>query len=181
MTSPLHALTHIPPSKATVDFEELYQEHFAFVWRCLRALGVSEANLDDVCQEVFLVVHRRLADYRGEGKPRTWVYGILRNVASNHRRTLRRRGENGALEQEPQSEGSGPLDRVLLQEDAAFLEAFLESVTAAKREVFALALIEQLSIPEVAEILGVPVNTAYTRLRNVRLDFQRALAQRSRG
>ena len=60
------------------------------------------------------------------------------------------------------------------------MQRFLHDVSEIKRDVFVLALIEQMSMPEVAQALGVPLNTAYTRLRDVRLEFQRAL-QRQRG
>ncbi|HEY3498366.1 MAG TPA: sigma-70 family RNA polymerase sigma factor, partial [Polyangiaceae bacterium] len=65
----------------TCDFAGTYREHFPFVWRCLRGLGVREAALDDAAQDVFVIVHRRLRDFRGESSLRTWLYGVVRNVA----------------------------------------------------------------------------------------------------
>ena len=75
-----HLDAHVPNTSET-SFRGVYTEHFPFVWRCLRGLGVAEAALDDVAQEVFLIVHRRLAEFRGDASLRTWLYAIVRNVA----------------------------------------------------------------------------------------------------
>jgi RNA polymerase sigma-70 factor (ECF subfamily) len=166
-----------PEAAQRREFEALYAEQFGFVWRCLRGLGVHEAMLDDAAQEVFLVVHRRLSEFRGESSVRTWLYAIVRNVASNQRRSVRRRGEQAALPPELHSSGPTPLERMQDQQAAAFVARFLSGIGERKRDVFVLALLEQMSVPDVAETLGIPLNTAYTRLRDVRLEFRRALAR----
>src|SRR5687768_12204599 len=74
------------------DFDEVYAENFPFVWRCLRALGVPQALLDDATQDVFVVVHRQLDAFEGRSSVRTWLYGIARKVAFNHRRRQQRKG-----------------------------------------------------------------------------------------
>ena len=165
---------------APSTFESAYADLFPFVWRCLRGLGVPDAGLDDAAQEVFIVVHRRLAEFRGTSTLRTWVYGIVRNIASNQRRALRRRGATAALDERLPSLAATPIEAAQDAEAAAFVQLFLESLEPKKRDVFLLALMEEMSIPEVAEALSIPLNTAYTRLRLVRADFQRALAQRER-
>jgi RNA polymerase sigma-70 factor (ECF subfamily) len=157
------------------DFETTYAAYFGFVWRCLRGLGVHEAALDDAAQDVFMVVHRRLRDFRGESSLRTWLYGIVRNVAANQRRSQRRHPAGLPLDSEAPSSAPGPHERLAERECAAFVQAFAAELDESKREIFVLALLEELSIPEVAETLQIPVNTAYTRLRSVRHDFQRAL------
>ena len=159
----------------------IYARHFAFVWRCLRALGVPPEGLDDAAQDVFLVVHRRLSTFRGESALRSWLFGITRNVGLNRRRGNQRgAGRQEPLADEPPSTGPGPLERAQDAEAAAFVERFLATVGDKKRDVFLLAILEEMSIPEVAEALSIPLNTAYTRLRGVRADFQQAL-QRRRG
>src|SRR5689334_15556044 len=72
-------------------FEKLYRLHFDFVWRCARAFGSTPQEVDDVVQDVFLVVQRRLADLRDETMARSWVYGITRRVVHAHRRRRSRR------------------------------------------------------------------------------------------
>jgi len=78
-------------SSPPASFEELYREYFAFTWRALQALGVSRDVLDDAAQEVWVVVHRRLAGFEGRSKAKTWLFGIAVNVARNQRRHARRR------------------------------------------------------------------------------------------
>jgi len=162
-----------PPAPAE-DFDTLYDSYFGFVWRCLRGLGVAASALDDATQDVFLVVHRRLPTFRAESSVRTWLYGIVRNVASNHRRSRRRRPDPVLLEVELPSRRLGPEDAFAEQESLRFVQQFLEGLSQPKRELFVLALLEQLSIQEVADILGIPLNTAYTRLRSLRQEFVRA-------
>lgn len=168
-----------PDPRLERDFSALYAEHFAFVWRCLRSLGVAANLLDDAAQEVFLTVHRRLPDFRGDSSPRTWIYGILRNVAANYRRSVRRRGSETALLADMTSPAKGPLDSLQDRRAAEFLEQFISRLDAKRREVFLLSVFEEMPMPEVAAALEIPLNTAYTRLRASRLEFQRALARRS--
>jgi RNA polymerase sigma-70 factor, ECF subfamily len=156
------------------DLEAVYDAYFSFVWRCLSGLGVSESALDDATQDVFVVVHRKLSSFRGESSLRTWLYGIVRNVAANHRRSQRRRPNLQSLLVEPPSARPGPEDSLAEREALHFVEQFLAGLSEAKRELFVLALLEELSVPEIAEMLGIPLNTAYTRLRSLRQDFMRA-------
>src|SRR5262245_16282732 len=80
-----------PAIDEPVAFDAVYDACFDFVWRNARRLGVPDAQLDDAVQEVFLVVHRRLADFEGRSSIKTWVFGILLKVAADHRRALRRK------------------------------------------------------------------------------------------
>src|SRR4051794_16597314 len=72
-------------------FEEVYEEHFSFVWRAARRLGAPAAAVDDVVQEVFLVVHRRLPEFAGRSSLKTWLFAIVLRVVRDHRRSLRRK------------------------------------------------------------------------------------------
>lgn len=161
------------------DFRELYAQHFQFVWRCLRSLGAPSDELEDAVQDVFVIVHRRLPEFRGESSIRTWLYGIVRRVAANRRRGDRSRAL-GPVPSELASPGPGPLECAADREAAEFVQEFLARTGHKKREVFMLAVLEQMTVPEVAAALSIPLNTAYTRLRDVRIDFQRE-AQRRRG
>jgi RNA polymerase sigma-70 factor, ECF subfamily len=167
------------PGSDEPSFDEVYEAHCPFVWRCLRALGVAETALDDAVQDVFLVVHRQLAGFRGQSTLRTWLFGILRKVAYNHRRASHRqvvRRENLVRQSPPAS--SGPLESAQDAEAAAFVQKFLAGLDDRKRGVFILSMLEEMSMPEVATALAIPLNTAYTRLRRARADFQRALDER---
>jgi RNA polymerase sigma-70 factor (ECF subfamily) len=167
-----------PPTANARDFEALYAQHFVFVWRCLRALGVPADALDDAAQDVFVVAHRRLSEFRGDSSVRTWLYAILRNVAANLRRSRSRRGHPHELPSELQAPGPSPLERAQDREAALFVGEFLARLSDKKRELFVLALLEEMSMPEVAHALAIPLNTAYTRLRSLRLELQRALARK---
>jgi RNA polymerase sigma-70 factor (ECF subfamily) len=157
-------------------FEDVYAQHVAFVWRCLRGLGVPHAALDDATQDVFLAVHRQLAQFRGEASIRTWIYGIARRVASNHRRSDRRKlAPLEPLQPDAMSPDPGPLQRAADAQAASFVEQFMSKLDTKKREVFLLAMVEEMTIPEVATALSIPLNTAYSRLRRARAEFQRAL------
>jgi RNA polymerase sigma-70 factor (ECF subfamily) len=165
------------------SFDDIYGRHFPFVWRCLRSLGVPRAALDDAAQEVFLVVHRRLPEFAGHSTIRTWLFGIVRRVAFNQRRATQRRLAHEA-ERQSQADTThvpvqpGPLDSVANAEAAAFIERFMANLPDRQREVFVLVMIEGMSVPDVAEALSIPLNTAYTRLRSARADLRRAMAER---
>lgn len=165
--------------RPTMDFSTVYANEFGFVWRCLRALGVPAADLDDATQEVFMILHRRLASLSEPETVRGWIYGVVRNVAANHKRGARRKAASAtALEREPTAHTATPLDNALVQEAANSLQEFLQQLDADKREVFVLAELEEWTIPQVAKVIEVPVNTAYTRLRSARLEFERFLTMK---
>src|SRR5262245_13172298 len=71
-----------------LSVQEIFNAHARYLWRALIGLGVPERDADDACQEVFLVVHRRLADI-DPGTLKSWLYGVCLRVASGHRRKLR--------------------------------------------------------------------------------------------
>jgi len=173
------SLLHTESSPKGSQFDAVYEQYFSFTWRCLRSLGVPPAQLDDAAQEVFLVVHRRLGTFEGSSSFRSWLFGIVRHVAFNQRRMVKRKtGRCEPLDSNLRSSAPSPHESAEATEAAAFIEQFLDGLEQKKREVFALAVLEELSIPEVSEALGIPLNTAYTRLRRAREDFRRALEQR---
>lgn len=157
-------------------FREIFDALAPYVWRTLRRLGVHDADVDDMCQEVFVVVHRRLADFSGTSSVRTWVYGIALRVASQHRRGARNRRED-ITSSVP--EASLPA----LQEDAVHREELLGRLARAldrldehRRTVFVLYELEEMTMKEVAEVLGCPLQTAYSRLHAARAIVRDAFA-----
>jgi len=161
-------------------FNEIYDRHFSFVWRCLRGLGIPAAALDDAAQDVFLVVHRQLAAFRGDSSARTWLFGITRNVAGNHlRRARRKQAPLEPLVEDPAHPAPGPHEHAEDAQAAAFVADFLAGLDAKKRELFILSVLEEMTMPEVAAALSIPLNTAYTRLRRVRAAFEAALGRLS--
>jgi RNA polymerase sigma-70 factor (ECF subfamily) len=161
---------------AATLFDRLYAEHVAFVFRTLRQLGVPESTLEDAVQNVFIVVHRKLGEFEGRASLRTWLFRIVRRVASDARRSMRRRGGTEPIDEAMVDDGARLPDGEAERNEAARrLAQILETLDDEKRAVFVLAEIESMSAPEIAEALGVNVNTVASRLRAARQAFERAL------
>lgn len=160
-------------------FDVVYDELFEFVWRSARRLGVHEASVDDVTQDVFLVVHRRLDEFEGRSSVKTWLFGITLRVVADWRRTKRRKGGLLELPAEDRlpSSATGPDAALEREESARLLQSLLEQLADDKREVFVMVELEELSAPEVAAVLAIPLNTVYSRLRVAREEFERALSR----
>lgn len=168
-----------PPMSAAMErFDALYEEHFDFVWRSLRRLGIPESQVDDCGQEVWITAYRRLGDFEGRSSARTWLFGIALNVARNARRTVRRKGGADELdEQRHAHQGPTPETAAERSDARRTLERLLDTLDDDRRAVFVLAELEQMTAPEIAEALGVNVNTVASRLRAAREDFERAAAR----
>jgi RNA polymerase sigma-70 factor, ECF subfamily len=164
----------------TLDFEGVYADHFAFVWRSVRRLGVPESAAEDVAQEVFVIVHRRLDTYEGRASVRAWLFGIVRGVVTNYRRTQRRArafaDKERAEAEEPVSDWQ-PEERAEKAEAVRILYAVLAAMDEDKREVFVLAELEQMPASEIAEALGIALNTVSSRLRAARAAFKEAASR----
>jgi RNA polymerase sigma-70 factor, ECF subfamily len=157
--------------------QEVYARHSGFVWRIVRRMGVPEHGVEDVMHEVFLVVHRRLPEYDGRVAMTTWLYQLSRGVVSNQRRSWAREQRRLALVDAKPAPAPDPEAQTGQGQAAAFVRAFLEQLDPDKREVFELAELEGLPMPEVAELVGINLNTAYSRLRAARQLFQRAVTR----
>jgi RNA polymerase sigma-70 factor (ECF subfamily) len=164
----------------SLDFGAVYQEHFDLVWRTLRRYGVPEASLDDAVQDAFLVVHTRLASFEGRSSLRTWIFGIARRVARDHRPSARAHAEAvGAetLEALPDVDAKSPLATLEAVEGARLLESLLSSLAPEKREAFILVELEQMTVLEAGQALGVNSNTMSSRVRAARREIEQALAR----
>jgi RNA polymerase sigma-70 factor (ECF subfamily) len=152
---------------ATPPFAEIFREHARYLWRALLGLGVRPGDVDDACQEVFLIVHRRLPDFDGRAL-RSWLYAICLRVASEYRRSARVRREV-SVDRLPESQASGgQVEAVHAGELGEHLLASLDRLDEEKREAFVLYEIEELPLREVAAALGCPLQTAYSRLQAAR-------------
>lgn len=156
-------------------FDDVYRAHFSFAWRSAKRLGVRDEALDDVVQEVFMVVHRRLDSFEGRSTLRTWLFGITARVVRDHRRTVKRRQTEGGVD--PDTLASPAAGGAESAEAVRVLHAILDELDDDRREVFVMAELEQAPVPEIAEALGINLNTAYSRLRAARQDFEQALAR----
>lgn len=176
MPSVAHAHAHaLAPAAAAAapSFDEVYATHVAFVWRVLRTFGLAGAQLEDAVQDVFLVVHRRLPEWEGRAAIATWLFAIARRVASSHRR---RAGDDRTCELADEPVGHDDTFAAMSRaQAAATVFHVLQQLDEDKRTVFALVELEQLSVPEVARMLDLNLNTAYSRLRLARHAFELAV------
>ncbi len=190
MGAPVHAAALSEPSLGTGErsachptFAQLYEEHFSFAWRTARRLGAPEANLDDVVQEN---LHGRLSkasELRGEI--------VNQDLGVRNRPQCRARPSTDASGEAPTrlwpgvgtdpdglSNGLGSeCERLTQAEAVRLVDRWLEALDDDKREVFVLAELEQMSAPEIARALGIPVNTVYSRLRLARQEFASVAAR----
>jgi len=162
-----------------MTFDDLYEQHFEFVWRTLRRLGVPAPDLADVSQEVFLVVHRRLADFEERSKVTTWLFRISARAARDRRRKAHVRREvsgEDVLDEsvDPAGDPSGALERA---DERALLERALTALDEPQREVFAAFELEGMSGQAIADALEIPLGTVYSRLRLGRERFRHVLAR----
>ena len=163
------------------DFAEVYRSYFSFVWSCTTRLGVSENELDDVVQEIFVVIHARLHSLEQPESIRSWIYGIARRTASTYRRAKRARLANAsALDSESEvqyPQPPSPLELAEKSDQVRLLWSLLNKLDPPKREVFVLAELDEMTVPEIALAIEVPVNTVYSRLRIARQELEEALAR----
>jgi RNA polymerase sigma factor (sigma-70 family) len=165
-----------PGGPGPSSFAEAFRRHYALVHRMLRVYGVDEALLDDATQDVFIVVHRRWDDYDGSTAFRSWLIGIVRRVASDYRRAGRRL--RGRLERlDPPPAPASVETRLAQREELERVDAFIAQLGTRHREVFVLAELEDLTAPEIAETLGIKLNTVYSRLRVARDRFRAMMAR----
>jgi RNA polymerase sigma-70 factor (ECF subfamily) len=164
-------------------FDQVYAAYFPFVWRSVRRLGICHAT-DDVVQEIFVVVHRRLPTFEGRASVKTWLFRIALRVVRDHRRMQRRREPHTRSPDcaaDPESVSADPTARpdevAAKTEGWRTLHALLDSLDDEKREVFVLAELEQMTAPEIAEATGEKLNTVYSRLRLARQAFEEAVAR----
>jgi RNA polymerase sigma-70 factor (ECF subfamily) len=169
--------------RTAVSFETMAEQNLDFVFRCLRRSGLDEATSDDAVQQVFVIASQKLASIE-PGKEKAFLYGAARNVAAQHRRAHARRAEVEYVEPSEHDDGtgvsaSGPtLDELLDQRRAReLLDEVLASLPDLLRDVFVLSEVEELSAPEVAACLEIPVGTVASRLARAREAFDQALAR----
>jgi RNA polymerase sigma-70 factor (ECF subfamily) len=165
-----------PGGETRPEFREVYAQYFDFVWRGAAHRGVPRAALDDVAQEVFIVVDRKLPEFEGRSSLRAWIAGIVRRVVADY---VRKRGNQPAgdetLEREP---AAAPVTEQLERREAMeLLDILLDKMAPEQRETFLLFELEELSGAEIAELTGTNENTVWSRLRAARRIFQEGVTR----
>jgi len=174
--------TAVPLQAIELSFRAIYRKYFEFVWSSARRCGVTPDAMDDVVQEVFIVIHAKLASLDRPEALRNWIYGVVRRIASNHRRALRTQSAAGIVlgcyGETAESPEPTPFEHLKANAERRMLASLLNELDQPKRDVFALVELDEVTVPEAAGILEIPLNTAYSRLRAARQAFEAAVVRR---
>jgi len=169
------------PAVPSVDFRAVYDANFGYIWTVLRRLGVYERELEDAVHDVFIVFHRRLADFDASRPVKPWLCGIAARTASDFRRRARVRYETATAEPEAIDNDHSPERGVETRRARALVHRALAELTWERRVMIVLCDIEGHSVPALEDVLDVPLNTLYSRLRLARRDFAKAVQALSGG
>jgi RNA polymerase sigma-70 factor, ECF subfamily len=161
------------PNAPPLDFRAVYRDEFKFVWRGVQRLGARDAEVEDRVQDVFAVVVRRLHTFDRSRSLRLWLYGIIYRVMLDHHRKRSNHEEPvGTLPQ--QLSDDSPAVTAERTQGLSIAREIINSLDLDRRVVLVMADLEEMPVPEIAEVLEIPLNTAYSRLRLARRDFEAA-------
>jgi RNA polymerase sigma-70 factor (ECF subfamily) len=163
---------------APLEFRAIYERWFGEVSRWIRAMGGPEAEREDLVQDVFLIVHRRLPDFDGSNLA-GWLYQIARHRVRDFRRLLwvRHLFFGGVPPSDNLTHsGPSPAESLETREKRMLLERLLGKLNESERAALILFEIDGYSGEEIAELEGVPVNTVWARIHRARKKLNAALA-----
>jgi RNA polymerase sigma-70 factor, ECF subfamily len=152
---------------------DVYAEHFVYVWQTLKRLGVPARDAEDLAQEVFVVTYRRLDTFDVNRPIKPWLFGICFNVLRDHNKRASTRSEHLSQDGEIERDHSDPGFRAV--EALEIVEIALLSIPPERRAVFVAYELDEMSMSDVADSLGIPVDTGYSRLRVARREFRDAV------
>jgi RNA polymerase sigma-70 factor, ECF subfamily len=166
-----------PVLPMAITFRDIFESEYAYVRLSARRLGIRTHDLDDAVHDVFLVVHRKLTDFDLSRPLRPWLFGIAFRVAlSKKRRFGHMREELSSHESTDYVDERPPADEEFeAEERRRMVHAALDHLDDDKRGVFIMHELDGIPMSEIASALGIPVNTAYSRLRLAKGEFRRAL------
>lgn len=174
--SPLVRHRNGDPDAFPVLVAEYRRPVYSYLIRC----GVAPGDRDDVFQAVFLRIHRAAAQYRPDLPPHPWIFTIVANEVRSHlrRRRLRELLFAPPVEHEPEDPAPDSERAARARETVSWLEQEIRRLPLPQREVLILASLEGRPLQEVAQALGLPLNTVKTQLRRARLALAEKLARR---
>jgi RNA polymerase sigma-70 factor (ECF subfamily) len=179
-SAPRIALVDTDSGPAMTDEQRLtamFTAHFDFVWRSLRRLGVSDGNVDDAAQEVFVVAQRKLRAIEA-GKEKAFLFGTALRVASDARRARSRRREAPSNEAPATADPGATADELVDKKRAReLLDQAIGELPEETRPVFVLYELEGMTMAEIAACLEIPPGTVASRLRRAREEFSRVVAR----
>ncbi|HKQ68823.1 MAG TPA: RNA polymerase sigma factor [Polyangiaceae bacterium] len=158
-------------------FAQIFSESFDYVWFSLRRLGVRERDVEDLTHEVFLRIHGQLDRYDPERPLRPWLFAFAYRVASDYRKLARHRLESLEASPEATDASVSAFDVLATREASNLAQAALGELDVERRAIFLLHEVDGCTMPEIADALQIPLNTAYSRLRLAREQLARALVR----
>jgi len=162
-------------TKVAPDFRELFETQFSYVWHALKRLGVAERDLEDLAQQVFFQVHGQLPKFDQRRPVRPWLFSFAYHAASNYRALSRHRVELSIVAPEQACPKAAADEQLITRQELELAERALSRVPLDRRAILLLYEIEGHSMPEIAESLSIPLNTAYSRLRLAREEYEQAV------
>lgn len=158
------------------SLDAIFAEHADHVGNSLRRLGVRDADVPDLTQEVFVVVHRILADYDPSRPMWPWLFGIVYRTAAAYRRKAGREIlDDGSIARSRHDSSKNLEEAMRREEERRLVLAALQYIELTRRAVFVMADIDGVAVPEIARALDIGLNTAYSRLRLAREEFRTAV------
>jgi RNA polymerase sigma-70 factor (ECF subfamily) len=171
-------VTEVAPSAQVLPIGSVavYERELDYLCRTLQRLGASPSDLEDLAHEVFLVLHRRWADFDASLPLRPWLFGIAFRVALAHRKRANREvPRSWEAWMEIEDLGPRPDEAAELRQNRALLLAALERVPLERRAVLMMHDLDDASMRDIASALSIPLFTAYSRLRKARRELEEAL------
>jgi RNA polymerase sigma-70 factor (ECF subfamily) len=154
-----------------LDFREIFDQHYDYVWNSLRRLGVFGRDVDDLVDEVFLRIHTNLGSYDPTRPLRPWIFAFAFRAASDYRRLARHRIQLGLDNVDGLDAAPNPEEAFARREASRLVEGALEAISMNNRAVFVMYEIDGVDMKEIARSLEIPLHTAYSRLRLARATF----------
>lgn len=166
----------VGPFDAGARFQAIYAAELGYVLATLRRLGVRPADLEDVAHDVFVAIYRHVADYDPSRPLRPWLFGFAYRKARDHRRLARHRYEVSDAAAEPICAAGQPDELVEEERMRRLVLEALDELELEKRGILVMHDIDGVRVPEIAKVLEIPLNTAYSRLRLARAAFEKVVA-----
>ena len=167
-------------SPRPLTFAGVYAEHAPTVARWAARLGGPSADVEDITQEVFLVVSRRLGEFREGGRVSTWLFGITAKVAANERRRRRLRHwwfrlAPGAGADAPAPAADGALEQLEKRERRVLFYRALDRLNERHRRALVLFELEEMSVEDVAAHMDLRPGNARVLLHRARAAFLKSM------
>lgn len=158
-------------------WRQLYDQHFPMVDRLARSIGVHEAEADDLCQEIFVLVHKHLGRFRGDAKLGTWIYRLTvrESIRFAKRRRLRRAMANVFIRERALGVGGAWWDNAAGRQ--RYLYQLLSRLSPERRMALVLFEVEGLEVPQIANLMGCKPNTVWTRIHRARNDLEKLVEE----